>query len=58
MTYEFRAYCDICKCQVGRWFDSVKGAQEFRIAHFEESHPDNPMKKENCRIQRRVSSAD
>lgn len=51
--YRYRAYCDICK-EGGPWFEgSVTKAQNWRAEHFDERHPDNPMVKENCRIQRR-----
>jgi hypothetical protein len=49
---EYRAYCDICN-NGSPWFVmSVERAKAWRDLHFDDQHPDNPMKKENCRIQR------
>jgi len=49
--YVFRAYCDACGTE-GPWFDNDAEAVAWRREHFEEDHPDNPMRKQNCRIQR------
>ena len=49
--YTYRAYCDICKTE-STDFDTDDGASTWREEHFDETHPDNPMKKTNCRIQR------
>jgi len=51
---EYRAYCDICKGGSTWFVFSVEDAKAWRDLHFEDQHPDNPMKKENCRIQRRM----
>jgi len=51
--YEFRAYCDICR-DGSDWVDTDPAAREWRESHFDSTHPDNPMKKANCRIQRRA----
>jgi len=49
---EYRAYCDICNSG-GPWFVmSVERAKAWRDLHFDDQHPNNPMKKANCRIQR------
>jgi len=32
---------------------SEESARAWRELHFDDQHPDNPMKKANCRIQRR-----
>jgi hypothetical protein len=51
---EYRAYCDICNGG-SEWFElSVESAKAWRDLHFDDQHPDNPMKKTNCRIQRRM----
>jgi len=48
----YRAYCDICN-HGGPWFEiTVEKARAWRELHFDDQHPDNPMKKQNCRIQR------
>lgn len=49
--YKFRAYCDICKEGSDLYGDDGK-ATVWRELHFEKEHPDNPMLKTNCRIQR------
>lgn len=54
MAHEFRAYCDICKSGSMWVADGESNAVEWRRQHFADNHPDNPMKKENCRIQRRT----
>lgn len=51
MEYSFRAYCDICN-EPSKWFRVAYQARGWREIHFESEHPDNPMKKQNCRIQR------
>lgn len=51
IDYKFRAYCDICKA-AGPWYAAFKDAESWRSIHFDHKHPDNPMKKTNCRIQR------
>lgn len=51
MEYSFRAYCDICN-EPSKWFSVAYQARGWRDMHFESVHPDNPMKKQNCRIQR------
>jgi len=47
---EYRAYCDICK-HGSPWYPVVSSAKAWRELHFDDQHPDNPMKKVNCRIQ-------
>ena len=51
MSYKFRAYCDICKEGSG-YSDEPEDAAMWRMEHFDAEHPTNPMRKENCRIQR------
>jgi len=50
---QFKAYCDICK-DGSRWFSTLGTATEWRADHFDETHSNNPMQKQNCRIKRRV----
>ena len=50
-SLEFRAFCDICR-ESSPWFEVATGADQWRSDHFDEVHPDNPMKRQNCRIQR------
>jgi hypothetical protein len=33
---------------------SIESAKAWREMHFDDQHPENPMKKANCRIQRRM----
>lgn len=56
--HEFRAYCDICKEPVRGWRETKGEAIGDRGWHFEFMHPDNPMVKTNCRIQRRSVEVD
>ena len=50
---QFRAYCDICNGG-GPWYDITPDkARAWRELHFDSEHPENPMVKQNCRIQRR-----
>ena len=51
MGYAFRAYCDICN-EPSPWYNSKFRADEWRMLHWESLHSDNPMMKQNCRIQR------
>lgn len=51
MVEAFRAYCDICN-RPSPWFASLKRAEYWRGNHFETIHKDNPMVKQNCRIQK------
>lgn len=53
---EYRAYCDICNYS-SPWYPVVSSAKAWRDLHFEDQHPDNPMKKENCRIQRQKTDS-
>jgi len=55
--YEYRAYCDICK-KPSNWRLTPKEAKTWRNEHFHSTHPDNPMKKVNCRIQRHTIDVD
>jgi len=48
---EYRAYCDICN-HSSPWYPVVSSAKAWRELHFDDQHPDNPMKKQNCRIQK------
>jgi len=52
-AHQYRAYCDICNI-ASEWDDDVAHAYEWRESHFKDHHPDNPMHKHNCRIQRRT----
>jgi hypothetical protein len=52
-TYVWRAYCDICN-HASPWKESQYLAKGWRDLHFESLHDDNPMVKQNCRIQRDV----
>jgi len=53
--YQFRAYCDICNAG-SQWVDDGESnAREWRRQHFIDTHPDNAMVKDNCRIQRRAN---
>jgi len=47
----WRAYCDICN-EPSKWYGAMYQARGWRDNHFDAVHPDNPMKKQNCRIQR------
>jgi len=51
MSHKFRAYCDICNVG-GPWFPDDELTKSWRSIHFSHKHPDNPMEKQNCRIQR------
>ena len=51
VEYEYRVYCDICKECVST-VEYIQPAVYERNKHFDKKHPDNPMKKANCRIQR------
>jgi len=51
---EYRAYCDICNGGSAWFVLSEADAQTWREMHFADQHPENPMLKENCRIQRRM----
>jgi len=51
MIPEYRAYCDICN-GASAWYPVESNAKAWRDLHFDDQHPDNPMKKQNCRIQR------
>lgn len=53
MSYQYSAYCDICK-DGSEWFNTAAEAREWRADHFADEHADNPLKKTNCRIKRRT----
>lgn len=52
LVSEYQGYCDICK-HGSPWYPVPSKAKGWRDLHFEDQHPDNPMKKTNCRIKRR-----
>jgi hypothetical protein len=52
--YIFEAYCDICK-RGSDALESEEAAAAWRSDHFDAEHPNNPMKKANCRIKRKVA---
>jgi len=54
-AYQYRAYCDICSV-ASEWHTDVSHARKWRTEHFEAHHPDNPMHKQNCRIQRHIDN--